>query len=259
VNRRFRGHYQAFYKNGADVAEACKTGNEYLMKIAILQSNYIPWKGYFDIINSVDEFVIYDDAQYTRRDWRNRNLIKTKDGLKWLTIPVEVKGRYNQKIKDVRVANKGWINDHWETIKHCYCRTSYFEVYNDLFASTYNECKKLDFLSDINRIFIDLINSILGIKTNISNSIGYGPEGTKNEKIITICKKAKADVYLSGPSAKSYLDEKVIFESGINVEWVKYDEYPEYRQLYPPFEHKVSVIDLIFNHGEKSPLFMKSF
>jgi hypothetical protein len=228
-------------------------------KIAILQSNYIPWKGYFDIINSVDEFVIYDDAQYTRRDWRNRNIIKTQHGLKWLTIPVEVKGKYNQKIREAKIANKKWVTNHWDTLKHNYRSAPCFEDFEEPFEKTYRQCIKLNFLSDVNRLFIEVINSILGIKTRITESSEYNFKGDRSGKIISICKQSDASVYLSGPSAKSYLDQKLFSEADIIVEWAKYDGYPEYNQLYPPFSHSVSIIDLIFNQGINSTNFMKSF
>jgi len=230
-----------------------------MKKIAILQSSYIPWKGYFDIINSVDEFIIYDDAQFTRRDWRNRNIVKTKNGLKWLTIPIEVKGKYNQRIKDAKIANKEWASKHWQTIKHNYNSATYFKEYKELFERSFQLCKKLDFLSDVNRLFIDLVNSILEINTPIKNSSEYNLEGNKSERIVSICRQSKAEIYLSGPTAKNYLDRKLFSEAGIFIEWVNYDNYTEYKQLYPPFEHSVSIIDLIFNIGVNTPLFMNSF
>ena len=228
-------------------------------KIALLQSNYIPWKGYFDIINSVDEFIIYDDAQYTRRDWRNRNLIKTKNGLLWLTIPIEVKGRFHQKIKDTRIANKNWPAKHWETIMHSYNSASCFKDYKEIFEKSFQKCMKLDFLTDVNRLFIDVINSILGIRTFITDSSEYYLEGNKSERIISVCKQTKAQIYLSGPSGKNYIDEKIFYDAGVGLEWVKYDNYPEYNQLYHPFENSVSILDLIFNVGVNSRSFMKSF
>lgn len=230
-----------------------------MKRIAILQSNYIPWKGYFDIINSVDEFVIYDDVQYTRRDWRNRNLIKTRNGLKWLTIPVQVKGRYEQKIKDTRIADNKWASKHWEMIRHNYSSTSAFEKYTSIFEDSYHQCEKLDFLSDVNGLFINVLNSILGRHTLITDSSKYKIEGCKNEKIISVCKQANAEVYVTGPSARNYINEKLFFESGITLKWIDYNCYPEYNQIFPPFEHNVSVIDVIFNCGNKVPLFMKSF
>ena len=106
-------------------------------KAAIVQSNYIPWKGYFDLINKVDEFILYDNVQYTRRDWRNRNKIKTPNGLMWLTIPVEVKGNYLQKVKDTVIGNPKWNREHWQAIIHNYAKAKYFKDYKALFEDLY--------------------------------------------------------------------------------------------------------------------------
>jgi hypothetical protein len=236
-----------------DGAEAC------MKKIAILQSNYIPWKGYFDIINSVDEFVIYDEVQYTRRDWRNRNIIRTKNGLRWLTIPVKVKGNYNQKICETKIADKHWPEKHWETIRHNYKSSPYFAEYQEIFEKTFRKCNKLEFLSGINRLFIDTIDSILKIGTVISESGKYQVEGNSNERIISICKQAGADVYLTGPAARDYIDEEMFAKESVALSWVDYSGYPEYDQGYSGFENRVSIIDLIFHTGEKAPHYMKSF
>jgi hypothetical protein len=228
-------------------------------RIAILQSNYIPWKGYFDIINSVDEFVIYDDAQYTRRDWRNRNLIKTKQGLKWLTIPVEVKGQYYKKIKDIKVANNNWPQKHWESIRHNYSKAPFFKKFEDLFEENYRRSKELNYLSEINLMFLKVINSILGIETKITENVKYASESDKSKRILSICKQLDTKVYLTGPSASDYLDKKFFSYEGIKIVWADYKGYPEYKQLYPPFEHNVSILDLIFNTGGEAQLYMKSF
>jgi hypothetical protein len=230
-----------------------------MKSIAILQSDYIPWKGYFDLINSVDEFIIYDEAQFTVRDWRNRNIIKTRNGLKWLTIPVKVKGRYTQKIGDTLVADNNWPEKHWESIRHNYKSTPYYTQYSDSFEKIFWESRDIDRLSDINRLFIVHLNDILGIQTVISESKNYRLEGNNNEKIISICKEAGAQNYVTGPSAKAYLNEKLFEKESIGITWFDYSGYPEYHQNYPPFEHRVSIIDLIFNCGEKASEYMKSF
>ncbi len=229
-----------------------------MKKIAIIQPNYIPWKGYFDIINMVDEFILLDDVQYTKRDWRNRNKIKTPKGLMWLTIPVEVKGKYHQKIKDVKVSDKNWNKKHWLSIVHNYSRAKYFKKYREYFQELYLNCKE-EYLSQINFNFIKAINEILNIKTIIRFSGEFRLLEGKNERLIEICKQCGANIYLSGPSAKNYLDEELFKKEGITVEWMDYSGYPEYNQLYPPFEHFVSIIDLIFNEGPNSTNFMKSF
>lgn len=226
--------------------------------IAIIQSNYIPWKGYFDIIHSVDEFVLYDDAQFTHRDWRNRNRIKTKDGLKWLTIPVEVKGKTFQKIRDTRIRDKRWAIQHWKSLTHNYSKAEFFKDYRELFEELYLTCDE-EFLSPVNFRFIDAINRILGIETRISRSSDFKlPEG-KNERLISICQQAGADKFLSGPAARAYLQPSLFQREGVEVEWIDYSGYPEYRQLFPPFEHGVTILDLLFNEGPNAKTFMKSF
>ena len=236
------------------VAEAIDMGK----RTAVVQSNYIPWKGYFDLINRVDEFVLFDDVQYTRRDWRNRNVIKTPSGLKWLTIPVEVKGKYTQLIRETRIADPGWGKQHWTSLVHNYSRAKYFKQYRELFEPLYLESTQVS-LSLSNRAFIEAICSVLGIKTRLTWSWEHPlPEG-KNERLVAICKSVNAGTYVSGPSAKGYLDEKLLVSEGIKVEWMSYDGYPEYRQLHGGFEHGVTALDLIFNEGPEAPLYMRSF
>jgi len=229
-----------------------------MTKIAISQSNYIPWKGYFDIINSVDLFVIYDDSQYTRRDWRNRNLIKTAKGLSWLTIPIKTKGNYEQKISEMQIADPTWRKTHWERVKQQYKKTPYFEYYYHTFEDVYLKQTELN-LSAVNYNFILLINRILGINTEISWSREYELHGNKTEKLMGICRQVGASEYVSGPAGKSYIDLDIAKKSGVNITWQDYSNYPEYRQLFPPFEHRVSVIDLILNEGPNAHKFMKSF
>ena len=229
-----------------------------MKKAAILQSNYIPWKGYFDLINMVDVFVLYDDMQYTRRDWRNRNKIKTCNGLKWLTIPVEVKGKYYQKIKDTKISDKNWAISHWDNIKQNYSKAKYFSHYKEVFENLYRNCNE-EYLSEINYKFIKEINNLLGINTEIKWSSEFILQEGRTEKLLGICKDCNADHYLSGPAAKDYFDESIAEKENIEVEWMDYSNYPEYDQNFPPFEHGVSIIDLIFNMGDEAVNFMKSF
>jgi len=229
------------------------------IKLAIVQSNYIPWKGYFDMINMVDEFILYDDCQFTKRDWRNRNKIKTNNGLQWHTIPVEVKGKYHQKIKDTVVSDQEWSKKHWSAIKYNYSKANFFKDFKDQFEELYLDCGE-KYLSDINYRFITAIKKILGITTKISWSMDYDLSVEGNtEKLIHLYKQAGANIYLSGPTAKEYMDVKLFEDEGITVEWMDYSTYPEYNQLYPPFEHKVSILDLLFNLGQNSTNYMKSF
>ena len=229
-------------------------------KIAILQSNYIPWKGYFDLVNSVDEFIIYDDMQYTVDDWRNRNKIKTKQGVQWMTIPVSKKGRLNMKISEVKVADARWARKHWLTLSNAYAKASYFKEYADLFEDIYlHRANKLEYLSEINFLFIIEINRILGISTKIYHSNEFELGEGKTERLLNICKQTGASTYLSGPAAMDYLQEDLFHQEGISIEWMNYDNYPAYKQLHQPFEHGVTILDLILNEGEESKKYLKSF
>jgi len=227
-------------------------------KVAILQSNYIPWKGYFDLINTVDEFILYDDMQYTKRDWRNRNLIKTPNGLFWLTIPVNVKGKYHQKIKDTKISDSNWCKEHWKIIKHNYSKAKYFNEFKDLFEYIYNSINT-DYLSEINYRFIVEINKILNINTLIKWSSDYYLPKGKTERLVDLCKQAGATEYISGPSAKNYIESDLFETENISLNWMSYDGYKEYEQLYKPFSHYVSILDLIFNTGAEIKNYLNSF
>jgi hypothetical protein len=228
-----------------------------MKKIAILQSNYIPWKGYFDLIRRVDEFILYDDMQYTRRDWRNRNLIKTPNGLKWLTIPLLVKGKFDQKIKDTQVSGSSWAQDHWKTLKLFYSKAPHFKDYEKDFEQTYAQCGELEFLSQVNFKFIQLICGILKIQTRLSWSSDYELKPGKTERLVGLCQSAGATHYLSGPAAKDYIEDDLFRKAGVELEYIDYSGYPEYVQLYPGFEHGVSVVDLLFNAGPQASKYMK--
>ena len=227
--------------------------------VAVVQSNYIPWKGYFDLINFADEFILYDDVQYTKNDWRNRNKIKSKEGLIWLSIPVRVKGRSHQKIIDAEVCDSRWNRKHWNSIVSNYSRAMYFSDYRELFEELYLGCNE-KYLSKINHRFITAICQTLGVKAQISWVMDYQLSDTgKTERLIEICKKARSTDYVAGPAARDYMKEELFKKEGIRINYIDYSGYPEYRQLFPPFQHGVSIIDLIFNEGPNSYKYMKSF
>lgn len=228
-----------------------------MKKIAILQSNYIPWKGYFDLINSVDEFVIYDTAQYTKNDWRNRNRIYTNQGVKWLSLPCRQES-LEQKICETFISDPRWAKKHWQTIFQSYSKAPFFKKYQSMFEGFYlsNTNNNLSF---VNRRLISIVNEILRIDTKITCSSQYELFEGKTEKLLGICEQAGADIYLSGPAAKDYFDISLAEEKGIQVEWMDYSGYPEYQQLHQPFEHGVTILDLIFNEGPNARKFMKSF
>jgi hypothetical protein len=227
-------------------------------RVAAIQSNYIPWKGYFDLINSVDECILLDQVQYTRRDWRNRNRIKVGDEAQWLTVPVEVKGRYHQRIDETRIADPEWAERHWKTLQHGYRRAAHFMDVEERIAPLYLE-RTYERLSDLNRTFIEAVAAWLGITTAITWSTEYGIDGVRGELILGLCRAAGAEVYISGPAARSYLDEATFAEHGIAVEWADYSGYPEYPQLGSGFDHHVSILDLLFHTGAGAPRYMRSF
>jgi hypothetical protein len=225
-------------------------------RVAIVQSNYIPWKGYFDLIAGVDTFVLYDDVQYTRRDWRNRNRIKTAQGAQWLTIPVQVSGRYHQAIRDVAVDEPTWAETHWRTIVHHYRKAPAFAHHAPALERLYGTVPG-NLLSGINRHFLEGICALLEIRTPLRSSSEFALEGDATGRLIGMCAQLGATTYVSGPSARDYLDEARFAAAGIAVEWARYDGYREYRQLYPPFDHYVSIVDLLLNEGAAAREFLR--
>lgn len=226
-------------------------------KIAILQPNYIPWKGYFDLINLVDAFVLLDNVQYTKRDWRNRNQLKTPQGLHWLSIPVRQVSQ-KQLIKDTQIISPKWIKQHWKTWKTYYQKAIFFPFYKDFLENLYQTCN-YKYLGEINYHFIQAINQLLGIQTPIFWASDYKVSEDKNYRLIELVQLLDGNVYLSGPAAKTYLDEAAFWEANIEVMWMDYAHYPVYQQLYPPFRHEVSILDLLLHEGPKGRQFMKSF
>jgi hypothetical protein len=227
-----------------------------MKKIAIVQSNYIPWKGYFDLIAAADEFILYDDMQYTRRDWRNRNQIKTPQGVQWLTVPVLVKGKYHQAIREIEIVGAEWAGAHWKTLSTNYRRAPHFQAIASWLEPLYVASNHTH-LSAINRAFLEAVCAFLGIGTRLTNSWDYQLAEGKSERLADLCLQAGGTEYISGPAAKGYLDEAVFHDRGLKVTWFDYDGYPEYPQLWGAFTHGVSILDMLFNCGSESRRYMK--
>jgi hypothetical protein len=227
-------------------------------RVAISQSNYIPWKGYFDLINSVDEFVILDDVQFTKCDWRNRNRVKSPEGAFWLSIPIRVKGRRLQKINQTQTADPHWAAQHWKTIESLYARAKYFEGYKDEIRALYYANVRTEFLTEININFLRGICDLLGIKTRFRDSREFRLAEGKTERLLDLCRQLSATSYVCGPRSRDYLEERRFRDAGIDVVYMDYSGYPEYPQLFGPFLHEVSIIDLIFNAGEDAAKYMKT-
>jgi len=224
--------------------------------VAVTQSNYIPWKGYFDIINVCDEVIFLDDVQYTRRDWRNRNKIKTPQEPKWLTIPVDVKGKYaDLRICDVTVGNHDWAQKHWDMIAQNYKKAPFFKEIETLLKPVYAQAGAMDKLTDINFLLITTIAKFLGVETKFSKSYDYYSleeldAFSSTTRLLKLCQSAAATDYLSGPAAQAYMETSEFADVDINVHWANYDSYTEYEQQYGAFTHFISIIDLLMMEGK---------
>ncbi|HZM25353.1 MAG TPA: WbqC family protein [Anaerolineales bacterium] len=222
--------------------------------MGIIQSNFLPWRGYFDFIRESDLFIIHDDLQYTKGDWRNRNKIKTSRGVEWITVPV----RYHhtrQLIEETSVDySSPWAQKMVNRIRETYGRAPYFELY---FSELHDLLMKpAASISDLNLRLIKWVCCHLEIDTPIKMSHEYHPQGAKTERLIGILQQVQATTYLSGPAAQTYLIPQLFEQAGIRLKYKQYN-YPEYEQLYPPFEAAVSVIDLLFMKGKEAISYME--
>ena len=228
-----------------------------MCKIAVSQSNYIPWKGYFDLIDKVDKFIIFDNVQYTRRDWRNRNKIFSSSGdLIWLTIPIKSKGNFKVNINKIEVFNDSWRKKHFVNIINSYKKSDNFNVIFPFLEELYFSDNEKN-LSLINISFIIKICKFLKIDTQILNCQSYGESFTASEKILYEIIKNGGTHYYTSPKAKAYLDENLFKENGVKIQYISYEGYPHYGQKFDQFKHKVSIIDLMMNTGLKSKNYIK--
>lgn len=222
-------------------------------RVAVLQSNYLPWKGYFDLIHDVDLFVFYDDVQYTKNDWRNRNRIKTPRGLEWLTIPVHG-GR--RSICEVEALHADWRARHWGQIRANYRRAEFFELFRPFCERFYQNGTERR-LSVINQALITTIaREFLGIRTAFADSRDYRLSGRGADRLLDLLQQAGASEYVSGPAAQAYIDPARFAERGISLVWKDYSRYPEHPQFFPPFSHHVTILDLLFHTGPAAPRFI---
>lgn len=226
-----------------------------MKKVAILQSNYLPWKGVFDLINKVDTFVFLEDVQYTTRDWRNRNKILTQNGSKWITVPINNKDKRDQLIYEAEINNnEDWQKKHFNAFQTNYGRSEYYKKYKWIIEDIYLN-KTWNNISELNMYAIKLIAKELGIQTEFVNSKDLNTVGTKDDKLIEICKKLNGDYYLSGPAAKNYIVNEKFENNNIQLDYAEY-EYPIYKQVFEPFNHNVTILDLLFNCGENASYYI---
>lgn len=222
--------------------------------VVILQSNYIPWKGYFDLMHEADEFVLYDDRQYTRQDWRNRNQIKASSVPQWLTIPIVA--RFGQRIDETMIADPRWADKHWKSIRQAYRKAPHFTYCADRIEAMYCAARERAFLSEVNVMFLEGIARLLGFEARLRWSTEFPDEDTKTRRLVSICASLNATRYISGPAARDYIEPEMFAQAGIELSYKSYEGYPEYSQMQPPFMHGVTVLDLLFNTGPDAPWYI---
>jgi hypothetical protein len=220
------------------------------MRVVILQPSYLPWLGYFDQLYKSDVFILYDDVQYDKHGWRNRNRIKTPSGVQWLTIPVLTHGRGQPAIREIGIDNRQpWGRKHLHALRMNYAKAPAFaDVFEKLAPVLEHPWERL---VDVNVAVLEALCALLGLERDVRFSSHLGIGGEKTERLIAICRALGADRYLTGNAAKDYLEEQRFVEHGIALEYHHY-HHPTYRQLYGPFVPYLSIVDLLMNHGPES-------
>ena len=205
-------------------------------------------------MHDADEFVLFDDRQYTRQDWRNRNQIKTESGPQWLTIPIV--GKFGQRIDETVIADRSWASSHWNRLVQIYRRTPHFKAYAAQIEALYRSAADEQMLSFVNRLFLEGIGSLLGLNTRLRWSSEFPIVEGQTEALVALCRTTGATRYISGPAARDYIDTGLFEQAGVDLSFKSYDGYPEYPQLYPPFAHGVTILDLLFGVGPEAPWYI---
>jgi hypothetical protein len=218
------------------------------MKAVILQPMYIPWAGYFGLIEASDVFVFYDDVQFVRRSWQRRNRIKVPDGdFTWLTVPIEKD--FGQNINEVKLKHDGWSHSHWQSIEYSYSSTPYFSEYSDILHEVYQD--QWDRLVDVNTELIGRLCDIFGITSEFKYSSEISPTGSKTNRLLSILDAVGADEYISGRNARDYIEEDKFEEAEIQLFWHDFT-HPEYNQIHGEFVSHLSAIDILFHQGQNA-------
>ncbi len=224
------------------------------MKVFINQSIFIPWKGFFDNIAAADLYIVYDHVAFNQPSFRNRNKIQTAQGPSFVSIPVQ-KMPLGTAINKILIADDKWGTKCWNKIESNYRKAKFYKEYANEFKPIFKETTELR-LSEINLIFIQRICELLNINTPIALDTDFQLAGERNQKLISLCHQCNATHYLSGPGAKEYLDIKTFKKNGIEVEFSDYDKYQPYSQMFHPFSHYVSILDMLFNLGPQTSKYM---
>jgi len=227
---------------------------------AIMQPTFLPWLGYFALIEKVDVFIFLDNVQFDKRSWQQRNRYKTAQGVKWMTVPVLSKGKYEQEIREVEIdRSSGFPGKLLETLRHEYRKTPHFA---EVFPWLQDQFSRLDAwdwrLGEMNMALIQGICGRLGLRANFRRASELPAEGAKAERLYHLCRAVGASRYVSPPGSSDYLEESTVFQDhGIPVDYFQY-EHPVYAQPGDAFESHLSIIDLMFNVGAEAASFVRA-
>lgn len=215
--------------------------------VMVSQSNYLPWKGYFDLVRRADVLVLLDNVQFTRRDWRSRNMIKTPQGAQWLTVPVRTPNGRKTSVSEAEISDAGWAQSHLRAIELSYRRTPYFEQVFDLLIELLDLNES--YLSDLNERVLRGLLKFMGLDVVVRASRGPVEAVDPSERILDLVQQSGGTRYVSGPAARAYLDVDGFADAGVQVNFFDYPNYTDYDQVWPPFRHDVSIVDVLFHLG----------
>jgi hypothetical protein len=222
-------------------------------KVAIMQPTYLPWLGYFDLIDAVDAFVLLDTVQFEKQTWQQRNQLRTHKGLEWITAPVLIKGRFGQAIKDVELNDVTFVNKHLKQITHNYQKSKGFDRYFAEFSEIFQRAASRGSLCFLNVELIKWLCSKFGISTELVMASDLNAQGKRSELIVSILKALDSSAYVSPRGSADYItnDYPIFEKNGISIFYHSY-KHPEYAQAYKPFVSFACALDVLFNEGEKS-------
>lgn len=230
-----------------------------MTKLAAIQSSFIPWRGYFNLIRTVDKFIFYENTQYTRRDWRNRNKIKTSNGVAWITVPIQSKGNYETKLCDIKLSETPWRKKQLSLIQHAYKKTPFFDDIYPIISEVIED-NSVNGLSDLNIALIKNICRYLGFKTEFIIDTDLIDQTfinlSKTEKLLYFCQVTNSKQYFTGPSAANYMETSILTNAKVDVIFFEYQQAKFYDQLWGKFEKDLSILDLLFNLGDDTPDFL---
>lgn len=216
--------------------------------VTVTQSNYLPWKGFFDLVRRVDHLVLLDNVQFTRRDWRSRNRIKTPNGVQWLSVPVSCPRGRDTSVSEATIAGSAWIDDHLRALELSYSRTAHFDEVMDRLEPILRSSHET--ISELNEALLRELLQIMQISIELSVARGPIVRMDPSSRIAELVSGVGGTAYLSAPAARAYLEESTFTSRGCGVRFMEYPEYPEYSQMWPPFRHDVSIVDVLFHVGQ---------